>query len=124
MGGKWLLYLSEHPTLKNGRGVCFLPPGIMANPLNLTSTLPEKYISGGSGGGGDIRHGNSGPHIASSPPRRRRRRRVNRDAVWVEKVVAPRTIPSSQGGRDLQVITLDCDRGTARCVEIRCDVYN
>ena len=112
--GKWLLYLSEHPTLKNGRGVCFLPPGITANPLNLTSTLPEKYINNYD------KYDNSGLHRTASLPRRR----VNRDAVWVEKVVAPRTIPHSQGGRDLQVITLDCDRGTARCVEIRCDVYN
>jgi len=112
--GKWLLYLSEHPTLKNGRGICYLPEGIRANPLNLT--LPERYMSGGG-----IRHDNSGlGSVSSAPPLRR----VNRDAVWVEKVVAPRTIPDSKGGRDLQVVTLDCDRGTARCVEIICDVYN
>lgn len=92
--GKWLLYLSEHPTLKNGRGVCYLPEGISANPLNLTSKMPKGRI-----------------------------RRHVEDPVWVEKVVAPRTI-SRQKGRDLRVITLDCDRGTAKCVEIRCDVYN
>ena len=45
--------------------------------------------------------------------------------MWVEKVVAPRTIKNYEGrGRDLQVITLDCDRGTAKCLDIRCDVYN
>ena len=35
--GKWLLYLTDHPQLKNGRGDCFLPPGYQANPLNLTA---------------------------------------------------------------------------------------
>ena len=122
--GKWLLYLSEHPTLKNGKGICFLPPGIMANPLNLTSTLPEKYTFGRAGAVGPPGlHGyEHSRHRKESSPQHMRR--VNRDAVWVEKVVAPRTIPSSQGGRDLRVITLDCDRGTARCVEIQCDVYN
>ena len=119
--GKWLLYLSEHPTLKNGRGFCQIStPGITANPLNLTSTLPERYISGGGG----IRHDNSGHRMQAASSSPLLHQRVNRDAVWVEKVVAPRTVPNSKGGRDLQVVTLDCDRGTARCVEIRCDVYN
>ena len=113
--GKWLLYLSEHPTLKNGRGFCFLPPGQTANPLNLTSTLPEKYVS------------------SVWTPSRSKRALPSSDAphsndlhhVWVEKVVAPRTVPAaSNDGRDLRVITLDCDRGTAKCLEIQCEVYN
>ncbi len=103
--GKWLLYLSEHPSLKNGRGVCYLPAGIVANPLNLTSTMPEKYVLNGG----------------SSPSKRQRRSHL--DEVWVEKVVAPRTVATNDG-RDLVVITLDCDRGTAKCLDIRCDVFN
>ena len=35
--GKWLLYLTDHPVLKNGRGHCTLPPGHRPNPLNLTN---------------------------------------------------------------------------------------
>ena len=34
--GKWLLYLTDHPVLRNGRGICKLPHGLKANPLNLT----------------------------------------------------------------------------------------
>ena len=114
--GKWLLYLSEHPTLKNGRGVCYLPPGQVANPLNLTSTLPEKYVSVFES---QVHHRGK----RSIPANDNMRFTLNRDPVWVEKVVAPRTVPGGEG-RDLRVITLDCDRGTAKCLEIQCDVYN
>ena len=109
--GKWLLYLSEHPSLKNGRGVCYLPAGVVANPLNLSSTTPDKYVYGS----GLSRAQN----LVATPNREKR----NIDRVWVEKVVAPRTVKDAEGG-DLQVITLDCDRGTAKCLDIRCDVYN
>ena len=141
--GKWLFYLSQHPSLRNGRGVCYLPPGIMANPLNLTSKTPEKY---GYYGRGLVKRNKiliNGPPptnilhpdddtlndiMADEPVLSRRPKRVaesHLEQVWVEKVVAPRTIKNYEGrGRDLQVITLDCDRGTAKCFDIRCDVYN
>ena len=53
----------------------------------------------------------------------RTKRNSAEDEIWVEKIVSPRIIADSEG-RDLQVITLDCDRGTAKCLDIRCDVYN
>lgn len=111
--GKWLFYLSEHPTLKNGRGVCYLPPGYTANPLNLTSSSPDKYGHYGRG----LMKRNS--VIVLDRPKRS----SSASKVWVEKVVSPRTIPD-QEGRDLRIITLDCDRGTAKCLHIKCDLYN
>ena len=123
--GKWLLYLSEHPSLKWGRGVCYLPPGQNANPLNLTSTTPEKYVYYGRGlSSPSSRKTPPPPQMLVSPPKLREKRNGDElQKVWVEKVVSPRTIRNEQG-RDLQVITLDCDRGTAKCLDIRCDVYN
>lgn len=122
--GKWLLYLSEHPSLKNGRGVCYLPAGVVANPLNLSSTTPEKYVVYGRGLTRQPQ-----PQkltIFQEEEERRREKRSEsssiRDKVWVEKVVSPRTIQNEDGV--MQVITLDCDRGTAKCLDIRCDVYN
>ena len=131
--GKWLLYLSEHPTLRNGRGVCYLPPGISANPLNLTKNTPDKYGYYGRGlvkrnqiaiNDDDEEESNADEGSSSAMLEQIRPKRESFD-VWVEKVVAPRTIKNQEGGgRDLRVITLDCDRGTAKCLDIRCDVYN
>ena len=136
--GKWLLYLSEHPSLRNGRGVCYLPPGVIANPLNLTSKTPEKYYYGkGLVKRNQIVIGNADGKtvVASAPPivedlleiaadEPSRPKRESLD-VWVEKVVAPRTIKNPEAGsRDLRVVTMDCDRGTAKCIDIRCDLYN
>lgn len=101
--GKWLLYLSEHPSLRNGRGVCTLPAGYTANPLNLTAS-------------GDISKGLSREYVPKLPKKRRKRRRV-------EQVVAPRIVEGPDG-KQIKVITLDCDRGTARCLRIKCEVYN
>ena len=119
--GKWLLYLSEHPSLKNGRGVCYLPPGVVANPLNLSSTTPEKYVVYGRG---LSRQQPQKLTAFQGNERRQKRSQFSRlpDKVWVEKVVSPRTIQNEDGV--MQVITLDCDRGTAKCLDIRCDVYN
>lgn len=44
--GKWLLYLTEQPLLRNGNGFCTLPAGQMPNPLNLTSKSEPHHGSG------------------------------------------------------------------------------
>merc|ERR1719422_2193555 len=43
--GKWLLYLTGHPVVKNGAGSCRLPTGFSPNPLNLNSTQSEESNS-------------------------------------------------------------------------------
>ena len=52
--GKWLLYLTEQPVLRNGNGFCTLAAGQAANPLNLTASKSELYHGG-------VRHGGSKP---------------------------------------------------------------
>merc|ERR1719270_1175517 len=43
--GKWLLYLTSLPLVKNGAGSCRLPPGHFPNPLNLSShSEPSKVL--------------------------------------------------------------------------------
>jgi len=48
--GKWLLYLTDQPVLRNGNGFCTLPAGHAPNPLNLTS-------KGENPGGGGVKRG-------------------------------------------------------------------
>ncbi len=125
--GKWLLYLTDHPLLRNGRGDCYLPPGVRANPLNLTS-------AGGNGAGmgvfGDSvaarRHAvspsppslsqKSLPKLAEDGKKERGRREI-------EKVIPARTVSSGPGGQEESVVTLDCDRGTAKCLRITCQIF-
>ena len=137
--GKWLLYLTEHPLLKNGRGDCYLPPGWRANELNLTSGVhdgitarhaafpPQNLVfkesqddrfaeadmlkqektqdSLSDSGINDLNHNN---------------KKVFRREV--EKVIPPRLVPDSTGG-ERRVVTLDCDRGTAKCMRITCQIF-
>jgi hypothetical protein len=44
--GKWLLYLTEQPVLRNGNGFCTLAAGQAANPLNLTAAKSEQLNYG------------------------------------------------------------------------------
>jgi integrin alpha 7 len=46
--GKWLLYLTDQPVLRNGNGFCTLPAGQAPNPLNLTSKS-ETHAQGRDG---------------------------------------------------------------------------
>jgi integrin alpha 7 len=129
--GKWLLYLTEHPLLKNGRGDCTLPIGYSANPLNLT---------GGVHDGISARHALFPPEddaesnlvfdnldsleaaLYVSKKEDKKRRRKKRE---VEKVVLPHKAPSNDGhGEGVNVVTFDCDRGTAKCMSITCQIYN
>jgi len=124
--GKWLLYLTDHPLLKNGKGDCTVPTGMRPNPLNLTSKSEH------------FKHRQTGPPSNMLLPSfdqliaerfqakpyagngRRRRREV-------EHVVAPVQVKGSDptlSENNEMVIRLDCDRGTAKCLTITCQVYN
>ena len=129
--GPWLLYITSHPLVKNGAGSCRLPPGHFPNPLNLSShTEPTKLSRQPKSGpenlwapdseildraNGSAYPGPAGPAEYLSRPRRE-----------VEHIVSPvlemdEEDPSSEGQL---VLKLDCDRGTAKCLTITCQVYN
>ena len=128
--GKWLLYLTDHPLLKNGRGDCVLPRGYRANPLNLT---------GGSvfqDGGISARHA---PETSLVMPKEEFMSRRDEEATFkvhlgqqhqevrpkreVEKVISPQELRLDDD-KTLNVVTFDCDRGTAKCLRINCQIFN
>ena len=80
-----------------GAGSCRLPAGHPPNPLNLTT----RAELGARGGGREV----------GAP---RARREVERVVPAVEVV---------EEGRVRRVVRLDCDRGTAKCLAITCQVY-
>jgi hypothetical protein len=81
-----------------GAGSCRLEPGLLPNPLNLT-TRAEQHAQT-----------RPGP-TAQTRPRRE-----------VERVAPARQVV--EDGRTRRVVRLDCDRGTAKCLRITCQVYN
>ncbi len=103
--GKWLLYLTEHPLLRNGRGDCVLPHGHAANPLNLT---PNNNNNNNRSGTVVTAAGS-----ASLPSSKKTRREV-------ERVIRPHV--SADGLT--RSVTLDCDRGTAKCLHITCQIFS
>ena len=149
--GKWLLYLTEHPILKNGRGVCKLPAGLSANPLNLTSGVrdgivarhagydpPEKLVFSNLDGQTNLKFYQSelnrlpaiseklknNNEVKDSPKKRRKKRSL-------EKVAIPRLVTVTNGNSNnddnritKRVVTLDCDLGTAKCIKITCELYS
>ena len=126
--GKWLLYLTEHPLLRNGRGDCSLPPGFRPNPLNLTSKSETREYR--SGRESEKEFVNSQIDIfsdekfqsqldLSSETKVRRRRRE------IEHIVAPLRVRGSNPEDPGElVVRLDCELGTAKCITVTCQVYN
>lgn len=112
--GKWLLYLTDHPLVKNGRGTCALPRGLIANPLN--------YLSGGARGKGVVaRPAEAMETAAKSGPRRSRR---EQERVVLAKVKQVKTENRDAVEEFKRVVTFDCDQGTAKCIEMVCSLYS
>ena len=133
--GKWLLYLTSHPVVKNGAGSCRLPSGYFPNPLNLSSHNEQESHSSSSS-----RQSKSGPENlwapdselldvanvekyqsqAGSAPEY-----LTRSKREVEQIVSPMLVKSQDpDDPDQLVVSLDCDRGSAKCFTITCQVYN
>ena len=124
--GKWLLYLTDHPVVKNGGGVCTLPIEHSANPLNLTAghegiTARSAPLTASSTAFDDFSELSSiqntlfGTNLKSGSyldlqPRHRRE---------VEKIIRPQILKSSGSDKELKLVTFDCNRGTAKCVHIK-----
>ena len=129
--GKWLLYLTSHPVVKNGAGSCRLPPGYFPNPLNLSSHNELDSHS--------TRRPKSGPenlwtpdreHLDGANARKYQQQAeqtefLTRSKREVEQIVSPMLVTGEDPEDPGQlVVKLDCDRGTAKCIQIVCQVYN
>ena len=145
--GKWLLYLTEHPYLKNGRGDCTVPSGYPPNPLNLTRKInqnrsrfarfeglnPDAYsdISDNifdmySDENSLYSSQNVSEQLDVDTEIKQRKRREIEHIVAAQRVWNPSYLAEEEGADDpgQLVVKLDCDRGTAKCLTITCQVYN
>ena len=124
--GKWLLYLSDHPLLKDGRGDCVLPAGYHANPLNLSighdgiayrhAPDPPSNLVFSKESFDELFQPLQDLKASYNEPHGRGRREI-------EQTVSPEVIKSGEGQSDKLVLTFDCDRGTAKCLKITCQMY-
>ncbi|XP_059094879.1 integrin alpha-PS1-like isoform X2 [Tigriopus californicus] len=140
--GKWLLYLTDHPSLRNGRGDCVLPSGFAANPLNYTAghdgitarhtlghTPPANFVMKPGNGSDyeDFFQSSAARDSSLGDPdlKAMMQKLKSKQKREVEQVILPRVLPGlGPNGGDLKVVTLDCDRGTAKCLRITCQIYN
>ena len=84
--------------LFSGAGSCRLPPGHLPNPLNLTTKGEGRYKS---------------------------RARVEEEVAGRVKREVERVVPAQEvveDGELRRVVRLDCNRGTAKCLTITCQV--
>ena len=131
--GKWLLYLTSHPVVKNGAGSCRLPPGYFPNPLNLSfhneldshltrrpKSAPENLWTPNS----ELLE-ESGANSEKYQLQAEKTEFLTRSKREVEQIVSPMLVRSDDPDDPGQlVVSLDCDRGTAKCFTITCQVYN
>ena len=130
--GKWLLYLTDHPLVKNGGGVCTLPAEHSANPLNLTAghegitarsaplTSPSSELIDNDFSElyslQNSLYDSLKSGLSLHPDRPTSEQRQRRE---VEKIIRPRIVKSPNGEKELKTVTFDCDRGTAKCIHIK-----
>ena len=116
--GKWLLYLTSHPVVKNGAGSCRLPSGYFPNPLNLSSHLDSLESH-------SMRQQKSGPENLWTPSGEllgeanaekyqtptEQGEYLARTKREVEQIVSPMLVKSDDPNDPGQlVVSLDCDR--------------
>jgi len=120
--GKWLLYMDETPKV-DGDGECFMDPK-QVNVLDLPKrpNFVEPPIEDFSrfaavptlSDVSDVNDVENEVDVTNSTRRRRRQSGV---------VIMPEAITDNEG-RTRQVVTLDCERGTAKCFKFRCNIRN
>ncbi|XP_046437434.1 integrin alpha-PS1-like isoform X2 [Daphnia pulex] len=119
--GKWLLYMDETPKV-DGDGECIMDPkqvnvldlpkrpGFVEAPIeHLARHLPVPTIS-------DIDE-NEIVEMESAPVNSTRQKRQ------AGVVILPEAIVDNEG-KTRHVVTMDCDRGTAKCFMFRCNIRN
>ncbi|XP_018318940.1 integrin alpha-PS1-like, partial [Agrilus planipennis] len=113
--GKWLLYLEDIPQIEGKeKDYCFVTPSQGVNVLNLTNRFesgedspPDNLLAPPS-----FNQTGLVSSLAFLPPARRRKRDV-------EYVVKPITV-TGKDGKKRQIVAMDCNRMTAKCITIKC----
>ncbi|XP_044728247.1 integrin alpha-PS1 isoform X2 [Chrysoperla carnea] len=111
--GKWLLYLEKPPIVEatnGGGGECYLT-GDQINPLNLTSH------PGAQEAPLNLRMGSMYSNYQQYQPQRRRTRRDTEVIIKSHKI-------TDKDGFKREVVTMDCNAGTAKCIRFNCTIYN
>ena len=132
--GKWLLYLTGHPVVKNGAGSCRLPTGYAPNPLNLNSTQSEESNSRQPKSGPEnlllpyselLDVHNAEKYQSPAEPPEYSTGETSRVRREVEQIVSPLRVRGEDPNDPGQlVVRLDCDMGTAKCITVTCQIYN
>ncbi|XP_017140366.1 integrin alpha-PS1 isoform X2 [Drosophila miranda] len=127
----YLLYLEQMPTVEIGVGECHVAPEYV-NPLKLASGSQES-ASGFLGAPATLMmvHGRSQlnknqTHSTHSTHSRQQRSTLERVTRLERLIYEPEAagMGSSGSGKKQDIVELDCNKGTARCIRIECDIYN
>jgi len=124
--GKWLLYMDETP-LVDGEGECFMNPkqvNVLSLPQRPNFTEPSFNHSQRhwpSPTLSDIADADDAENEleASAAVARNSTRRKRQSSV----IITPEAITDNEG-KTRQVVTLDCERGTAKCFQFQCNIRN
>lgn len=128
--GKWLLYLTDIPTVDATDGNCFVEPPLSINPLGLkkTSVLNElvqmdrytqrahnKSLTFSAEKSERISFAKQTSYSSESNTLNR----VRRDRSMI--IRAERL--TDKDGKQTEIVHMDCKRNTAKCITIVCNVY-
>ncbi|XP_070506868.1 integrin alpha-PS1 isoform X2 [Chironomus tepperi] len=133
--GKWLLYLEDNPIIEGaGGGVCSLvdssnsinPLGLIRKPLDSVGMLSAPLMEEPA----LMRRSNKSHNFAiyqkSSTYEEKQSsessvlNRVKRDRAMI--IRADKLVDSD--GKKTNIVTMDCKRRTAKCVKIKCEIFN
>ncbi|XP_037937468.1 integrin alpha-PS1 isoform X2 [Teleopsis dalmanni] len=134
---KWLLYLESIPIIENVRqGECFVPPEYV-NPLKLTSKSNTNLLMDTLllGPAAFMMRPTNKTQFSSrsrlvqsekytSSKRSTTANRVRRDMLT--RIIRPERFMDARDSRDKKrdIVELDCNKATASCIKIRCEIYN
>ncbi|XP_034662240.1 integrin alpha-PS1 isoform X1 [Drosophila subobscura] len=127
---QYLLYLEQTPTVEIGLGECHVAPEYV-NPLKLDSGSQESMLAQ-LGAPATLKmwpmrsrqqQNKNQSQATHSRQQRSTLERVTRlERLTYEPELAG--IGASGSGKKQDIVELDCNKGTARCIRIECDIYN
>lgn len=135
---KWLLYLEGLPIIDGVRqGECLLAPGYI-NPLKLKSKTntdplleqlllaPAPYMMRPNSNKTQFnslsRYTQSEKASYSKYSKDANLNRVRRDMI--SRIIRPERFMDNKEGKKHDIVELDCNKATASCIKIQCEIYN
>lgn len=126
--GKWLLYLEDKPMIEGASGgECEVKSDSVFNPLKLkrkpksmseyVEMAPAEYRRYPSGNKTVSLMGESSEKLKISSGKLNRVKRDRAMVIRAERLV-------DKDGKKTDIVHMDCDKNTAKCVEFKCKIYN